>query len=55
VKVRKYAGKERGLQKGDEEIFRRRVYLHIYLNPSRKVKEDVSLSTYSPTFRLERK
>jgi transposase len=42
VKVRKYAGKERGLEKGDEEIFRRRVYLHIYLNPSRKVEEDVS-------------
>jgi transposase len=42
VKVRKYAGKERGLEKGDEEIFRRRVYLHIYFNPSRKVEEDVS-------------
>ncbi|GHV48778.1 hypothetical protein FACS1894204_13170 [Synergistales bacterium] len=42
VKVRKYAGKERGLQKGDEEIFRRRIYLHIYFNPSRKVEEDVS-------------
>jgi transposase len=42
VKVRKYAGKERGLQKGDEEIFRRRVYLHIYFNPSRKVEKDVS-------------
>ena len=42
VKVRKYAGKGRGLQKGDEEIFRRRVYLHIYFNPSRKVEEDVS-------------
>jgi transposase len=42
VKVRKYADKERGLQKGDEEIFRRRVYLHIYFNPSRKVEEDVS-------------
>jgi hypothetical protein len=42
VKVRKYAGKERGLQKGDEEIFRGRVYLHIYFNPSRKVEEDVS-------------
>jgi hypothetical protein len=42
VKVRKYAGKERGLQKGDEEIFCRSVYLHIYFHPSRKVEEDIS-------------
>ena len=42
VKVRKYAGKKSGLQKGDEETFRRRVYLHLYFNPARKAEEDTS-------------
>jgi transposase len=42
VKTRKYAGKKSGFQKGDEEIFRRRVYLHLYFNPARRVEEDVS-------------
>jgi transposase len=41
IKIRKYADKKSGLQKGDEEVFRRRVYLHLYFNPSRKVDEDV--------------
>ena len=38
-KVRKYADKKSGLKKGDAEIFRRRVYLHLYFNPKRKVEE----------------
>ena len=42
VKVRKYAGKKSGLQKGDEETFRRRVYLHLYFNPGRKAEDDAS-------------
>jgi transposase len=42
VKTRKYAGKKSGLQKGDEEIFRRRVYLHLYFNAARKAEEDLS-------------
>ena len=42
VKVRKYAGRKSGLQKGDEETFRRRVYLHLYFNPARKAEEDAS-------------
>jgi transposase len=42
VKVRKYAGRKSGLQKGDEEVFRRRVYLHLYFNPARKAEEDAS-------------
>ena len=41
VKVRKYAGKKSGLQKGDEEIFRRRVYLHLYYNPDKRTEENV--------------
>jgi transposase len=39
IKVRKYANKKSGQQKGDEEIFRRRVYLHLYFNPARRVEE----------------
>jgi transposase len=41
VKVRKYASKKNGIQKGDEETFRRRVYLHLYFSPSRKAEEDI--------------
>jgi hypothetical protein len=41
VKVRKYASRKSGLQKGDEETFRRRVYLHLYFNSGRRVEEDV--------------
>jgi hypothetical protein len=40
VKVRKYASGKSGLQKGDQETFRRRVYLHIYFNQQRKAEED---------------
>jgi len=40
VKVRKYGNKKAGLSKGDEETFRRKVYLHIFYNAARKVDED---------------
>ncbi|MDR2180313.1 MAG: hypothetical protein LBP21_08385 [Synergistaceae bacterium] len=40
VKVRKYAGGKSGLQKGDKETFRRRVYLHIYFNQWRRAEDD---------------
>jgi transposase len=42
VKARKYADRVRGIQKGDEEIFRRRVYLHLYFNPARRAEDDAS-------------
>ena len=42
VKVRKYADRKSGLQKGDEETFRRRVYLHLYFNSARRAEEDAS-------------
>ena len=45
VKVRKYAGHKSGLQKGDEEPFRRRVYLSIFFNPGRKVDDDQSFDS----------
>jgi transposase len=41
VKVRKYADKKNGLKKGDEELFRRRVYLNLYFNPMRRAEESV--------------
>jgi transposase len=40
TKTRKYGNKKAGLSKGDEEIFRRKVYLHIFYNAARKVEED---------------
>ena len=42
VKIRKYASHKTGVQKGDTESFRRRVYLHLYFNPARKVEEDAA-------------
>jgi transposase len=42
VKIRKYASHKTGVQKGDAESFRRRVYLHLYFNPARKVEEDAA-------------
>ena len=41
VKVREYASSKSGLQKGDEETFRRRVYLHLYFSSARRVEEEV--------------
>jgi transposase len=40
TKTRKYANRKGGLQKGDKETFRRRVYLHIYFNTARRAEED---------------
>jgi transposase len=42
VKVRKYASQKGGLQKGDEEIFSRRVYLNIFFNSARRAEEEIS-------------
>ena len=41
-KVRKDANRREGLQKGDKELFRRRIYLHLYFNAARKAEEDTS-------------
>ena len=41
VKTRKYASRKNGLQKGDKELFSRRVYLHLYFNPVRKAEDDI--------------
>jgi transposase len=41
IKVRKYDNKKIGVKKGDQEIFHRRVYLHLYYNSARRAEEDV--------------
>ena len=40
--ARKYASAKKGLAEGDEEIFRRRIYLHLYFNPLRRVEQDTA-------------
>jgi transposase len=42
AKIRKYASKRSGAQKGDEETFSRRVYLNIYFNALRKAEEEIA-------------
>ena len=43
VKIRKHGSSEKGIKAGDKEFFTRRVYLHIYVNDSNKVKEGANL------------
>ena len=39
-KVRKYGSRSKGIGKGETEPFTRRIYLHLYFNPKRRVEED---------------
>ena len=41
-RARKYASTKKGLAGGDEETFRRRIYLHLYFNPLRRVEQDTA-------------
>jgi len=41
-RARKYASTKKGLSEGDEEAFRRRIYLHLYFNPLRRVEQDAA-------------
>jgi len=41
-KVRKYNNHLTGARKGDEETFTKRIYLHLYFNPSRKAENDAT-------------
>ena len=43
-RVRKHASREKGLSEGDEETFRRRIYLHLYFNPQRQVEQDAAFN-----------
>jgi len=40
TRIRKNANSKSGLQKGDPEKFRRRIYLHIYFNPGKRAEDD---------------
>ena len=44
-KVRKYGGKASGKQAGDVEIYRRRVYLHLFFNPMRQAEDKVAFES----------
>jgi len=44
-KVRKYDSHSTGARKGDEEVFTKRVYLHLYYNPSRKAGNDAAFES----------
>jgi len=41
-RARKYASVKKGLSEGDEETFRRRIYLHLFFNPLRRVEQDTT-------------
>ena len=41
-RTRKYASSKKGLSAGDAELFRRRLYLHLYFNPLRRVEQDAA-------------
>ena len=44
-KIRKYASKNKKLDKGAVETFEKRLYLHIYFNPIKKENDDASFFT----------
>jgi hypothetical protein len=44
-KARKYDSHMTGAKKGDEEPFTKRVYLHLYYNPSRKAESDAAFES----------
>lgn len=39
---RKYASRKKGLSGGDAESFRRRIYLHMFFNPFKRVEQDAA-------------
>ena len=42
-KIRKYSSHKNGAEKGSEEAFKRRIYLHIYFNKSRQTDDKTAL------------
>ena len=43
--IRRYGSSKKDLKGGDEETFRRRIYLHLYFNPMRRVEQDASFDS----------
>ena len=44
-KIRKYANHKTGAEKGSEEVFSRRIYLHIYFNHTRQNNDKIALES----------
>lgn len=44
-KTRKYANHKTGAEKGSEEVFSRRIYLHIYFNQTRQSTDKIALES----------
>ena len=42
-KIRKYSSHKNGAEKGSEEAFKHRIYLHIYFNKSRQTDDKTAL------------
>lgn len=40
--IRKYASRKKDTPKGEEDIFTRRIYLHLFFNPIRRVEQDAA-------------
>lgn len=40
---RKYASRKKGILQGEAETFSRRIYLHLFFSPTRRVEEDAAL------------
>lgn len=40
--TRKYASRKKGIHEGETETFTRRIYLHLFFNPTKRVEEDVA-------------
>lgn len=41
-RTRKYASRKKDITKGEEDIFTRRIYLHLFFNPIRRVEQDTT-------------
>ena len=41
--TRKYASRKKGIPEGEKETFTRRIYLHLFFNPTKRVEEDAAL------------
>ncbi len=41
-RTRRYGSQKKNLKEGDEETFRRRIYLHLFFNPMRRVEQDTA-------------
>lgn len=43
TRKRKYASRKKGIPEGEEETFSRRIHIHLFFNPTKRVEEDAAL------------